>query len=80
MLELQERIKSAIMIAPVSVGTSAVTGYVDTLGADEIVAKRGYYRVLRPQFSKDRGKRRSGTSAPTGARCKGCFFDKHHRA
>lgn len=30
-------IKSAIMIAPQSVGTSAVTGYVDILGADEIL-------------------------------------------
>ena len=37
MLELQNRIKSVQMIAPVSVGTSAVTGYVDTLGADEII-------------------------------------------
>lgn len=30
-------IKSAIAIAPVSIGTSAVTGYVDTKGADEIL-------------------------------------------
>lgn len=37
MLELQNRIKSVQMIAPVSVGTSAVTGYVDTIGADEIL-------------------------------------------
>lgn len=37
MLPLQNTMKSAIMIAPVSVGTSAVTGYVDTLGADEII-------------------------------------------
>jgi hypothetical protein len=36
MLHLQN-IKSAVMIAPVSVGTSAVTGYVDTHGSDEIL-------------------------------------------
>lgn len=36
MLPLQNT-KAAIMIAPQSIGTSAVTGYVDTLGADEIV-------------------------------------------
>lgn len=36
MLHLQN-IKSAVVIAPVSIGTSAVTGYVDTLGADEIL-------------------------------------------
>jgi len=29
--------KSAIAIAPISIGTSAVSGYVDTLGADEIL-------------------------------------------
>ncbi len=32
-----QNIKSAVMIAPVSVGTSAVTGYVDAADADDII-------------------------------------------